>query len=195
MPSPARGLRHLLRVLQQPPGRLRGAGRPDAAAPLPALFRGLPVAPADDRHRAGRLPADARAEDLQVPAAAGRAAQVHRAGAQVGAETWTRRAACVTLLLPRGSRVPLYRGRTHRIPEGAGSFQGVLSRGHGFLRSCRAPTPFWCSAVLAPSPPAHPVPLALSTGLLVVATECSTSLWGLFVNSPEGPPKVSFAFE
>ena len=25
----------------------------------------------------------------------------------------------------------------------------MLSRGHGFLRSCWAPTPLWCSAVLA----------------------------------------------
>ena len=37
-PFPARGLRHLLRVLQQPPGRLRRAGGPDEAGPLPTLL-------------------------------------------------------------------------------------------------------------------------------------------------------------
>lgn len=194
MPSPARGLRHLLGVLQQPPGRLRG---------LAGLMRQRRYQHFFEACRLLQQMIDIALDGFlltpvqkicRVPAAAGRAAQVHRAGAQVGAETWTRRAAsshCYYLV----KQSTIIQGGGHRIPEGAGSFQGMLSRGHGFLRSTQGSTVHRCSAVLTPSPARPPYsPLALSTGLLVVVTERSTSLWGLFVNSPEGPPKSILCF-
>ncbi len=79
----ARRFLDLFRVLQQPPGCVYGALQADEGRPLSALLRGLPPAPADDRHRHRRLPPHPGAEDLQVSAAAGRAAQVHSTGPQV----------------------------------------------------------------------------------------------------------------
>ena len=48
-----------------------------------ALLRSLPPPARHDRHLAGRLSADARAEDLQVPAAAAGAAQGACSGAVI----------------------------------------------------------------------------------------------------------------
>lgn len=58
---------------------------------------------------------DARAEDLQYPLQLAEllkyTAPEHRWG-----QTWTRRGRRATLLLPRGSRVPLYRGEDTQDP-------------------------------------------------------------------------------
>lgn len=81
--STARWVLDLLGVLQQPRGRLHGAGPADAGRPLPALFRSLPTGAANDGRSHRWLPADASAEDLQIPTAAGRAAQIHCPGSQV----------------------------------------------------------------------------------------------------------------
>lgn len=79
----ARWVLDLLGVLQQPRGRLHGAGPAHAGRPIPALFRGLPAGAANDGRCHRRLPADAGAEDLQIPTAAGRAAEIHCPGSQV----------------------------------------------------------------------------------------------------------------
>lgn len=62
----ARWILDLLRVLQQPLGRLYGAEQIDERWQVPALLRGLSPAPANDRHRYRWLPAHPCPENLQI---------------------------------------------------------------------------------------------------------------------------------